>query len=62
MAILLTIDEPATSPAHAPSFEAFLEMGFRPLYLAGALWALLAVALWIFAPQWAGGTDRKSVV
>ncbi len=56
MAILLSIDEPATGPAHAPSFDAFLEMGFRPLYLAGALWALLAVALWIFAPQLAGGT------
>lgn len=56
MAILLTIDEPATGPAHAPSADAFLEMGFRPLYLAGALWALVAVALWIFAPQWAGGT------
>lgn len=56
MALLLSIDEPPKSSAAAPSVEAFLEMGFRPVYLAGALWALLAVAVWIFAPQLPGGT------
>lgn len=39
-------------PSTAPSLEAFLEYAFRPLYLAGVSWALVAVALWIFAPQW----------
>ena len=52
MASLLQIDEPAARPRAAPSLQAFLEMGFRPLYLAGTGWALIAVALWIFAPQW----------
>lgn len=52
MASLLQIDEPAARPRAAPSLQAFLEMGFRPLYLAGTGWALVAVALWIFAPQW----------
>lgn len=55
MATLLNIDEPASAAAHAPSFDAFLEMGFRPLYLAGALWSLLAVSVWIFAPQLPAG-------
>jgi uncharacterized protein involved in response to NO len=52
MSTLLQIDEPAARPRVAPSLHAFLEMGFRPLYLAGTGWALIAVALWIFAPQW----------
>lgn len=38
-------------PSTTPSLEAFLEYAFRPLYLAGVAWALVAVALWIFAPQ-----------
>jgi uncharacterized protein involved in response to NO len=41
----------ADRPARpAPRWAAFLELGFRPLYLAGCLWAAGAVALWIFAP------------
>lgn len=52
MTSLLQIDEPAARPRVAPSLHAFLEMGFRPLYLAGTGWALIAVALWIYAPQW----------
>ncbi len=55
MSTLLQIDEPAAPPRVAPSLGAFLEMGFRPLYLAGAGWALVAVALWIFWPQWLQG-------
>jgi uncharacterized protein involved in response to NO len=45
---------PAGEPAHAraaPQWQAFLELGFRPLYLAGCSWAAVAVALWIYAPQ-----------
>lgn len=40
----------------APSFKATFELGFRPLYPAAALWAAVAVALWIFAPQTLTGT------
>lgn len=39
----------------APDLKAFLSLGFRPLYIAGCGWALIAVALWIFAPQWLTG-------
>ncbi|MEJ8810850.1 NnrS family protein [Variovorax ureilyticus] len=52
MAELLHIDEPGRAAAAAPQWRAFLEMGFRPLYLAGCLWAAVSVALWVFAPQW----------
>ena len=31
-------------------WSAFLELGFRPLYLAGCFWAAVSVALWVFAP------------
>jgi len=55
MSTLLQIEEPAARPRVPPSLRAFLEMGFRPLYLAGTGWALIAVALWIFAPQWLTG-------
>lgn len=34
-----------------PSMKAFLELAFRPLYLAGVGWALVAIALWIYAPS-----------
>lgn len=51
MGKLLQINEPETPERIAPSLQAFLEMGFRPLYLAGIAWALVAVALWIFWPQ-----------
>lgn len=34
-----------------PSLRAFLELAFRPLYLAGTGWALIAVGIWIYAPQ-----------
>ena len=35
----------------APSLSAFLELAFRPLYLFSAVWALSAIGLWIYAPQ-----------
>lgn len=41
----------ATS-AQRPDLDAFLSLGFRPLYIAGCGWALISVALWIFAPHW----------
>ncbi len=42
----------ATSPARAaPSLRAFLELAFRPLYLGGVAWALIAIGIWIYAPQ-----------
>ena len=37
--------------ARAPSLHAFLELAFRPLYLAGAAWALIALGIWVWAPQ-----------
>ncbi|MBN3269835.1 NnrS family protein [Bordetella bronchiseptica] len=54
MAELLQIDEPVAGRA-APQWRAFLELGFRPLYLLGAAWGALSVALWIGAPQWLAG-------
>ena len=35
-------------PASAPPI--FLSLGFRPLYICGCAWALISVAIWIFAP------------
>lgn len=50
----MLIQEPGMAP-QSPSWRAFLELGFRPLYLAGAAWALVAVLIWVFAPQMAAG-------
>jgi uncharacterized protein involved in response to NO len=47
---LIRIEEPAAPARAAPSLQAFLEMAFRPLYLAGTAWALVAIAIWIFVP------------
>src|SRR5690606_33013470 len=57
MADLLHIEEASakSSPLKA-SLQDFLELGFRPLYLCGATWAVVAVALWVFAPQWLQGS------
>jgi len=35
----------------APSLRAFLELAFRPFYLAGSAWALIAIGIWIYTPQ-----------
>ncbi|HWL27392.1 MAG TPA: NnrS family protein [Burkholderiaceae bacterium] len=40
----------APAPANRPDMAAFLSLGFRPLYIAGCAWALISIALWIFAP------------
>lgn len=55
MAELLQIEEPARAKTPPPQWRAFLELGFRPLYLAGCFWAAVSVALWVFAPQWLTG-------
>lgn len=58
MAELLQIGEPqgqAQPRPQAPSWTAFLELGFRPLYIAGAVWAIVAVLLWVHGPQWLTG-------
>ncbi len=52
MSNLLSVD--ASTSSTRPSMKAFLSLGFRPLYIAGAGWALVSIALWIFAPQFIG--------
>lgn len=55
MSHLLNIEEtPARATPAGPSMAAFLALGFRPLYIAGASWAVISIALWIFAPQLLG--------
>jgi uncharacterized protein involved in response to NO len=51
MSELLQIQEPGRVRMARPQWRAFLELGFRPLYLAGCAWAAISVALWVFAPQ-----------
>lgn len=48
---LIQLEEPLDPKAAAPSLRAFLELAFRPLYLAGVSWAVVAIAIWIYAPQ-----------
>jgi uncharacterized protein involved in response to NO len=50
VASVLQIQEPARQAPVAPSMQAFLELAFRPLYLASIGWALVAIALWVYAP------------
>lgn len=47
----IKLKAPAQPALAAPSLSAFLELAFRPLYLAGSAWALIAVGLWIYFPQ-----------
>ncbi len=42
---------PRAASQPAPRWADFLELGFRPLYIAGCAWAAISVALWVFAPQ-----------
>jgi uncharacterized protein involved in response to NO len=53
---LMRLEEPTDPKGGAPNLSAFLELGFRPLYMAGTFWALVAIALWIYAPQLLTGT------
>lgn len=54
MSHLLNIEERSGAAPAGPSMAAFLALGFRPLYIAGAGWALISIALWIYAPQLLG--------
>ena len=56
MAELHHIHEPEPGASSSPQWNAFLTLGFRPLYLAGTLWAALSVAIWVYAPHWLTGT------
>lgn len=47
----MQIEEPLRAPTSAPNLQVFFSLGFRPLYIAGSAWALISIALWIFAPQ-----------
>jgi len=51
MASTVELKQSAMSARSAPSLRAFLELAFRPLYLAGTAWALIAIGIWIYAPQ-----------
>lgn len=56
MAEFISIQRPSgKSPSSKPQWQAFLSLGFRPLYPAGALWMAVAAALWTYAPQWLSG-------
>jgi uncharacterized protein involved in response to NO len=48
----LQLHQPRPAVPPAVDLRAFLNLAFRPLYLAGTAWAALSVAVWIFAPQW----------
>jgi len=50
----MQIQDPAGHSTE-PSWRAFLDLGFRPLYLFGCGWAMLSVLLWVFGPQWLAG-------
>lgn len=41
----------SSSVSRTPDMNAFLSLGFRPLYIAGCAWALVSVALWVFTPN-----------
>ena len=59
MTELLRIQEPDSArsptpqppPKVAPSWRAFLELGFRPLYLMGCFWGVVGVLVWVCTPQ-----------
>lgn len=56
MKSLLKIEEPSLKHASSnASWRDFLELGFRPLYLGGAIWAIVGVGFWVFAPHWLQG-------
>jgi len=47
--------QPPKQPPMPPSWRAFLELGFRPLYLLGCFWGVMGVLLWVYAPQMLAG-------
>lgn len=50
---LIRLDEPTVRPKTPPRGFALFALGFRPFYLAAALWAALVVPLWIAQFNWA---------
>ena len=50
MSELLQIEEPHPTRLAPPTWQAFLELGFRPLYLVACAWGIVGVALWVYAP------------
>ncbi len=55
MEIPVSIQDPPHKVSRKPSWRAWLQMGFRPLYPLASVWAIVAVAIWIFWPQWLHG-------
>lgn len=53
--MLHTIEEPVPHST-APQWRAFLELGFRPLYIGGCAWAAISIAWWIYLPWALQGT------
>ncbi len=51
MSELFQTEMPERKAVPAAQLKAFLELGFRPLYLAGCFWAAVSVTLWVFAPR-----------
>ncbi|MCX5463034.1 MULTISPECIES: NnrS family protein [Alcaligenes] len=50
------------SPASTrPEWRAFLELGFRPLYLLATLWGAASIALWLYTPGWLANTAIPSL-
>src|SRR5690606_31326063 len=54
-AIPVSLHDPQEPARQDPGWKAFLELGFRPLYIAGCAWAAVSILIWIFAPQWLSG-------
>lgn len=54
-AIPVALHEPGEPASQGPGWKAFLELGFRPLYILGCAWAVISILIWIFAPQWLSG-------
>jgi uncharacterized protein involved in response to NO len=48
----------ATQAARIPTHKPIWNLGFRPFYLAGALWAAIAIPIWVM--QWQGVLTTKS--
>ncbi|NOL51719.1 NnrS family protein [Pelistega suis] len=48
---LIQIDIPSPSEHKRSTFDVIFALGFRPIYLMSAIWAAIAIALWIYMPQ-----------
>lgn len=61
MTIKIPVSDMKTRPAESQNntaHAALWNLGFRPLYLGGALWAVLAIPIWIL--QWRGVIQTSS--